>query len=117
MKSSTPVARRPLLSRRTRTTLAPVGTVRFQEPCRVVNASTRSIRIEPCDRGPQRVAFIADIAGGPNGEIQLPVGSEHDGSGRMAAAGNVGHDGRRLTVARIESLDVTHFGDVHRVAT
>src|SRR5437868_14693291 len=35
----------------------------------------------------------------------------------MAAAGNVGHDGRRLTVTRIESLDVTHFGDVHRVAT
>src|SRR5438477_2305327 len=81
------------------------------------HASTRSIGIEPRDRGPQRIAFIADIAGRPDSEIQLPVGSEDDGPGGMAATGNVGHDGRRLTVAGIESLYVTHFGDVHRVAT
>src|SRR5207237_8010896 len=79
--------------------------------------STRAVGIGPRAGGPQRIAVSADIAGGPNTEIQLPAGSERDGSGGMAAAGNVGHDGRRLTVARIESLDVTHFGDVHRVAT
>src|SRR6266566_9594042 len=62
---------------------------------------TRSVGIETSDRGPERIALIANIARRTDRDVELAVGSEHDRPRRMAPARNIRHDGHRVAAAGI----------------
>ena len=85
------------------------------EPARE-DPSARAVGVELRDGRAHRVTFVAEIARGPRGDVELAVRSEQNRARRMAAALRQARDRHGIPAWLIEPFHVAFLGDVHGLA-